>query len=93
MARLELDFLYEIGRINEDPRTIMDLVFRDYELGVEQEGWGRAAELASTLTWTRDPFDRLIVAHALVFGEPLLTKDRHIRKHYRHAFWEELPSV
>jgi len=93
MARLELDFLYEIGRITEDPRAIIASLERDYALKLETEGWGRAAEVAATLTWTRDSFDRLITAHALVWGEPLLTKDRTIRKHYRHAFWDTPPDI
>jgi PIN domain nuclease of toxin-antitoxin system len=92
MARLELDFLFEIGRITEDPRTIIAGLERDYHLTLETDGWSRAAEVAATLSWTRDPFDRLISAHALVWGEPLLTKDRSIREHYRHAFWEEPPD-
>jgi PIN domain nuclease of toxin-antitoxin system len=93
MARLELDFLYEIGRITEDPRAIIASLERDYALEQETDGWSRAAEVAATLSWTRDPFDRLITAHALVWGEPLLTKDRNIREHYRHAFWDAPPDT
>jgi PIN domain nuclease of toxin-antitoxin system len=37
--------------------------------------------------WTRDPFDRLLVGHALARGAPLLTKDRLIRRHFRQAIW------
>jgi PIN domain nuclease of toxin-antitoxin system len=91
MARLELDFLYEIGRITEDPRTIMDVLVRDFRVRVEQEAWSRAAEIAATLSWTRDPFDRLITAHALVWGRPLLSRDRSIRANYAHAFWDTAP--
>ena len=89
MARLELDFLYEIGRIKEDPRAIMELLARDHGVIVETEGWVRAPQIAATLGWTRDPFDRLIVAHALTWAAPLLTKDEKIRDNYMHAFWEE----
>jgi PIN domain nuclease of toxin-antitoxin system len=38
--------------------------------------------------WTRDPFDRIIVAHADVVSAPLLTKDQAIRRNYRRAFWD-----
>lgn len=38
-------------------------------------------------SWTRDPFDRLIVANAKAAGAPLITKDERIRKHYRRAIW------
>jgi PIN domain nuclease of toxin-antitoxin system len=37
--------------------------------------------------WTRDPFDRLIVAQALLHDAPLITKDEHIRRHYAGALW------
>lgn len=93
MARLELDFLFEIGRIQEDPRAILAILQRDYHLSEEPSGWLRAAEVAATLSWTRDPFDRLIAAHALVWGAPLLTRDSRILEHYQHAFWQEPPHM
>jgi PIN domain nuclease of toxin-antitoxin system len=37
--------------------------------------------------WVRDPFDRLIVAHAKANDAPLVTKDERIRLNYRHALW------
>ncbi len=43
---------------------------------------------ALSQTWTRDPFDRLIVATAAARAAPLVTKDETIRAHYRHAVWE-----
>lgn len=49
------------------------------------------AELATTaigLSWTRDPFDRLIAAHAIVADAPLITADRTILKHLPLARWE-----
>lgn len=42
---------------------------------------------ASGLTWTRDPFDRLIVGHAQADEATLLTADRSIRQHCRFARW------
>jgi PIN domain nuclease of toxin-antitoxin system len=42
---------------------------------------------ASELTWTRDPFDRLIVAQAMGKNFRLLTKDAGIRRHSSLAFW------
>ena len=36
---------------------------------------------AAGLTWTRDPFDRLIVADALAANTQLLTKDDTILRH------------
>ena len=42
--------------------------------------------------WTRDPFDRLIVAQAQVRGAPLLTRDDHIHRHYARAIWDAAPT-
>ncbi|HLG72825.1 MAG TPA: type II toxin-antitoxin system Phd/YefM family antitoxin [Chloroflexota bacterium] len=41
------------------------------------------------ITWTRDPFDRLIAAHALATDTPLLTKDETIRQHLPLAWWRD----
>lgn len=49
------------------------------------------AELVETavhLSWTRDPFDRLISAHAIVADIPLITADRTILTHLPLATWD-----
>lgn len=45
------------------------------------------AHAAAGLTWTRDPFDRMIAAHAIVADTPLLTADRTILDHLPLASW------
>jgi len=44
-------------------------------------------QTALTLSWTRDPFDRLISAHAIATETVLVTKDRNIREHVSLAWW------
>lgn len=49
------------------------------------------AELTDTaigLSWTRDPFDRLIAAHAIVADAPLVTADRTILENLPLARWD-----
>lgn len=49
------------------------------------------AELAHTavgLTWTRDPFDRMIAAQAVVADAPLVTGDRTILANLPLATWD-----
>jgi PIN domain nuclease of toxin-antitoxin system len=46
-------------------------------------------QAATTLNWTRDPFDRLISAQALTSGTALVTKDRVIRNHLSLAWWSK----
>ena len=40
------------------------------------------------IDWTRDPFDRLIVAQAIAADGFLLTKDRTILNHSVAALWD-----
>jgi PIN domain nuclease of toxin-antitoxin system len=40
---------------------------------------------ATQLSWTRDPFDRILVAHASLNDDILVTNDQNIHAHYPHA--------
>ncbi len=49
------------------------------------------AELTQTamgLSWTHDPFDRMISAHAIVADAPLVTADRTILDNLPLATWD-----
>lgn len=87
MVLLEMDYLKEIGRINFDSRQILKDMKRDLEINVASNGWLEIILQASSLTWTRDPFDRIIAAQALYLETPLLTKDRAILDNCSRAFW------
>ncbi len=87
MVRLELALLYEIGRISVPAPTILEALRIDADLGAAEAPFDRVAAIAATLDWTRDPFDRLIVAHALADDLPLLTRDEAIRRHCPIARW------
>jgi PIN domain nuclease of toxin-antitoxin system len=47
---------------------------------------------AAKETWTRDPFDRLIVGQAAARGALLITKDKTIQEHYGRSVWSEPPA-
>jgi len=84
---LELQYLREIGRVTAAPRTIiMDLKQR-LGLAIEDRSLETVMERALGLAWTRDAFDRLIVAQAVLDDAKLVTSDRLIRKHYPKAVW------
>ena len=84
---LELQYLREIGRVTAMPRAIiMDLTQR-LGLGIEDRSLETVMERALGLIWTRDVFDRLIVAQATLDDAELVTSDRLIRKHYPKAVW------
>jgi PIN domain nuclease of toxin-antitoxin system len=46
------------------------------------------AHAAERLSWTRDPFDRLIAAQAIVADAPLVTADRTLLEHLPQATWD-----
>lgn len=48
---------------------------------VDEPPSGAWFSAAHDLSWARDPFDRLIVAHALARGYRLATADAHILRH------------
>jgi PIN domain nuclease of toxin-antitoxin system len=46
------------------------------------------ANVAVGESWTRDPFDRMIVAHARLDGvAPLISADARVRANYIRALW------
>jgi PIN domain nuclease of toxin-antitoxin system len=61
---------------------------RDIGLEVDDISFAEVVDAAVGLTWTRDPFDRLIAAHAIVAGATLLTADRTILEHLPQASWD-----
>jgi PIN domain nuclease of toxin-antitoxin system len=89
MVTLELQYLYETARTAAPGEAVVrDLVSR-LDLRVDDEPFSQIVARAVSLTWTRDPFDRIIVGHAALLRSTLVTKDRRIRDHYPQAFWTE----
>lgn len=87
MVRLELASLHEIGRLTVGAGPVLDALRAELDVGVAESGWDRVSSIAAGLTWTRDPFDRLIAAHALADDLPLLTRDARMLAHCRVAVW------
>ena len=82
MVVLELQYLYEVGKILQGPDSILPVLAADLGLQASTSTFARIAERACSLSWTRDPFDRLIVAEVLLFPQAqLITRDRLIRRH------------
>jgi PIN domain nuclease of toxin-antitoxin system len=87
MALLEIQYLYEIGRIGKTANQVFAALSDEIGLREGDAVFAEVAAKAQTLNWTRDPFDRLIVAEALVSGAVLITRDEKIRKHCACAIW------
>lgn len=87
MVRLELRLLAEIGRLDVGPGNVIDYLARNVGLRVCDLPFDRVVDQAIGQDWTRDPFDRLIVAQAALRKAMLLTRDRQIAAHYSEAVW------
>jgi PIN domain nuclease of toxin-antitoxin system len=87
IVELELQLLYEIRRIADPGRTILDDLMARVGLQMSNAPFHRVVAAAGKLDWTRDPFDRLIVGQAMADAARLVTRDRVIREHYRAALW------
>jgi PIN domain nuclease of toxin-antitoxin system len=87
MVALELEYLFETGRTSEPARTVLQALGRDLGLRLCDLPFPDVAGVALRQSWTRDPFDRIIVAQAALRRAPLITRDADIRAHYDRALW------
>jgi PIN domain nuclease of toxin-antitoxin system len=76
---LELQVLHEVGRVRH--LTTMAAVTRDDRWAVDEPPAAAWFLEAVTVGWTRDPFDRLLVAHARLRGWRLATADANAIAH------------
>jgi len=85
---IELNFLLKIGRIVRNPLDLAKQLRTQLGLQVCNHSFPDLAETALFESWTRDPFDLLIVAHAKANNySMLLTQDEKIRQNYPKAVW------
>ncbi len=87
IAVLELTHLHEIGRARDPLATMLAALRRDIGLEVVDASTVEMVEAATNISWTRDPFDRLIAGHALVANSPLITADETILENLSLATW------
>lgn len=82
---LELELLYEIGRIRHGATVVTDYLAEHLDIPCANERFSEVVRHALPLGFTRDPFDRLIVAHAALLRRPLITLDGVLRSYYALA--------
>ncbi len=87
MALLEVQYLCEKGVVTVTPDTLFAELAQTIGLAVCTIPFARVTRSTFALSWTSDPFDRLIVAQAMVYGRPLVSKDRLIAQYYPHTIW------
>jgi PIN domain nuclease of toxin-antitoxin system len=79
--------LFEIGRLTVPADgNVTDLSNRIGIVICDRE-FNSVASLELTMPWTRDPFDRIIVAQAQLGDHRLITKDQNILQKYTLACW------
>ena len=88
MVLLELQYLYDRKRIRVKPVPLYTYLNATFGINLCGFSFPAIATAALAAGWTRDPFDRIIVAHAQANRETMLiTADTLIRKHYPQAIW------
>lgn len=90
---LELEYLFEIGRTDRAGADVVSELGEQLGITLCSLPFPAVARAAGGQSWTRDPFDRLIVGQATAAGAPLLTKDRTIHRHFPGAVWSDAVSA
>lgn len=88
IVELELAYLYEVGRVTEPAVAPLSALRKTIGLQVADVSVAALVQAAAGLSWTRDPFDRMIAAQAIVADAPLITADRTILANLPLATWD-----
>lgn len=78
VSLLEIQFLVEVGRLEAMPGPSVAEHIAHRAWRIDSPSTLSLFDAAMTIDWTRDPFDRLIVAHARLRRWPLATGDRRL---------------
>ena len=84
---LELEMLHEIGRMRVGATQVIESLNSTFGLQICDLPFQSTMVHALREGWTRDPFDRLIVANAKAAKAALVSKDQIILKNYSRAVW------
>ncbi|MBI3039320.1 PIN domain-containing protein [bacterium] len=88
IVEMEIQFLCEIGRLKFPGKVVVTELMERLGLKISASSFHQVIRQSHFETWTRDPFDRIIVANAKTDGARLLTKDENILANFPQAFIE-----
>jgi PIN domain nuclease of toxin-antitoxin system len=86
-VKLELQYLFEIRRTAEPAQAVLESLESTVGLKTCDLPFAKVVDVALSESWTRDPFDRLIVGQARLRDAQLVSKDGAIRDHYPKTVW------
>lgn len=88
MVYLELDYLCQRNVVRYPAATIFAELSGTFGVTICPFPFPAIVIAAAGFAWTNDPFDRLIVGHALANqNSSLITADESIRQHYQQSVW------
>lgn len=87
MVRLELQYIYEIGRIKVRADTIINTLSKTIGLKISDIAFNQIIEEALKISWTGDVFDRLLVAEAKALKYGFISADRKIQFNFKQSIW------
>lgn len=87
IIQLELQYLLEIKRITKSADVILKDLSKRVGLKTCPKSFEHVIKESIKHNWTRDPFDRIIVAQASLDKSMLLTKDNSILSNYNKSLW------
>ncbi|HUX19763.1 MAG TPA: PIN domain-containing protein [Spirochaetia bacterium] len=87
IVAVELSFLHELGRLTVDAGEIVGYLGAMIGLLQDDAAFAAVVALSSRFDWTRDPFDRIIVAQAQLREARLITKDQSLLQRFPLAVW------
>mgnify|MGYP005825908861 CR=1 FL=1 len=86
-VRLELKYLFEIGKIKVAPDVVLKSLEIEIALTNRDSPLHVLVNKAMEHSWTRDPFDRMIISQAQLENFVLVTKDSLIGENFENAVW------
>lgn len=87
MVRLELQYLFEIGRITANPAKLLKNLSRSINLKISDCPLSEIVEESLKIDWTRDVFDRMLTAEAGATESKFITADETIRTNFNGVVW------
>lgn len=82
VSLLEVQFLGEVGKLAVKNPEFTEAVLADARFLVDEVPLLALVRHAIPLSWTRDPFDRLLAAHSTARRVPICSVDHRVRAHY-----------